>query len=322
MTNALDGPHAFIIPGAAGDAPMVDTGPIPPGETGSVEFEAKEPGTYLYYDNLNAPVNRVMGLHGAFVVMPAQASGERWTPYKNPPKSVQTCSTTSAARRGGPGWPGKKAIPTPTPSSSPSGSMSGCATRPVRCSLPRSDSSPRTIPARTMTAANFMDLFVHDPFINTSNDARSGTSTEFPGKTPIFNRKPHFFTINGQSGLFAHNNAAITPMHRVGEPALIRILNAGLMAHSMHLHANHFFVTAINNEPSDNPLWLDVFHLHPMDHIDYTIPFMRPPDIPNVRGIGRADLGLASRNGTRAWPPVEEFERHHPQIGERDRREF
>jgi hypothetical protein len=53
-----------------------------------------------------------------------------------------------------------------------------------------------------------------------------------------------------------------------------------------------------------------------MDHVDYTIPFMRPPDIPNRRGIGRADEGLITLNGlTRTWPPVEEFERHHPQVG-------
>ena len=59
----------------------------------------------------------------------------------------------------------------------------------------------------------------------------------------VFNRKPHYFTINGQSGHFAHNHPAITPMNRVGEPCLIRIINAGLWTHSMHIHANHVYVT-------------------------------------------------------------------------------
>jgi FtsP/CotA-like multicopper oxidase with cupredoxin domain len=34
-------------------------------------FSAPAPGTYLYYDGQNGGVNRVMGLHGALVVMPA-----------------------------------------------------------------------------------------------------------------------------------------------------------------------------------------------------------------------------------------------------------
>ena len=86
ITNNLDGPHAFFIPGRRPqDPPLVDTGSIAPGETVSVTFEAKDPGSYLYYDNLNAPVNRVMGLHGAFIVIPdrAESEGTALTPYGN-----------------------------------------------------------------------------------------------------------------------------------------------------------------------------------------------------------------------------------------------
>jgi hypothetical protein len=104
-------------------------------------------------------------------------------------------------------------------------------------------------------------------------------------------------------------------MYRIGEPAVIRILNAGLMHHSLHLHANHFYVTCINNTVSANPLWLDVFHVPPMRTVDYVVPFMRPPDIPNRRGIGRADAGLVTLSGGRTWPPTQELAEHFPPLG-------
>ncbi len=268
---------------------MVDTGPIAPGETWSGEIQVKDPGTYLYHDNLNAPVNRVMGLHGAFIVMPKEASGIRWTPYKNPTAGIQQLFDDFGSQ---PWWPGLAWEEGDTDANSfvdPFRQYVWLCHQASPVLFAEVGQFAQDHPGQDYPAAQFLDLFLNDPFVNTSNDPRSGTNSDFPDKSPAFNRKPHFFTINGQSGHFAHNNAGITPMHRVGEPTLIRILNAGLMVHSMHLHANHFFVTAINNEPQENPLWLDVFQLHPMDHLDYTVPFIRPPDIPNERGIGRAD---------------------------------
>jgi hypothetical protein len=84
ITNGLDEPHAFFIPG------MVNSGPIAPGSTKNIQFVASKAGTYLYYDNLNAPVNRIMGLHGALIVMPNEAvPGHKFTPYANPTTAVQ-----------------------------------------------------------------------------------------------------------------------------------------------------------------------------------------------------------------------------------------
>ena len=66
---------------------------------------------------------------------------------------------------------------------------------------------------RARDTATFIEAFLNDRFIATSNDGRANTA-----KLDRFNLKPHFFTINGQSGHFAHNHASITPMNRVGEP--------------------------------------------------------------------------------------------------------
>jgi hypothetical protein len=81
----------------------------------------------------------------------------------------------------------------------------------------------------------------------------------------------------------------------------------------MHIHANHIYITSVNGVVQSNPIWVDVFNLYPMGVVDYTNPYMRPPDVPNVRGIGRPDLGLpAGISGGRTWPPIEEINTFMP----------
>jgi len=65
ITNRLRQPHTFTITEAGVDVELA------PGETKDVDFAAPAPGTYLYHDTTDAPVNRVLGLYGALVVVPA-----------------------------------------------------------------------------------------------------------------------------------------------------------------------------------------------------------------------------------------------------------
>jgi hypothetical protein len=119
-------------------------------------------------------------------------------------------------------------------------------------------------------------------------------------------------------------------MARVGEPVLVRILNAGLMTHSMHLHCNHYYVISVDgvvqgapvgdipdNATLLNPgvIWVDTFTLnppgYPSSRYDMVVPYMRSPDVPNERGIGRGGSGdeaLIGVAGKPVWPPVEEFD--------------
>src|SRR6185369_7836501 len=122
-------------------------------------------------------------------------------------------------------------------------------------------------------------------------------------------------TVNGQSGFFSHFIPAITPMSRVGEPVVIHILNAGVQGVSHHMHCNHFFITSINGAPNPNPIWVDIYGVRPMDRIDYTFPFMRPPDNANARGIGRPDQPLATSTGIPCWPPQGEMQTFFPAAG-------
>ena len=73
VTNRLAEPHSFTIAG------VVDVTLGPAGSataTQDIDFSAPGPGTYVYHDTTNAPVNRVLGLFGVLVVVPADAP---WT---------------------------------------------------------------------------------------------------------------------------------------------------------------------------------------------------------------------------------------------------
>ncbi len=70
VTNTLSTSHSFVIDG------LVDSGTIVGGQTKTFEFAASKPGSYLYYDKLNAPYNRLLGLHGGFAVMPGLSGNQ------------------------------------------------------------------------------------------------------------------------------------------------------------------------------------------------------------------------------------------------------
>jgi hypothetical protein len=70
ITNRLAQAHTFTIPDPEAGVDVVDV-TIAPGDRAEVDFPAPAPGTYLYQDTTEAPVNRVLGLYGALVVVPA-----------------------------------------------------------------------------------------------------------------------------------------------------------------------------------------------------------------------------------------------------------
>jgi FtsP/CotA-like multicopper oxidase with cupredoxin domain len=295
VTNNLDEPHSFSIPSLG-----FTIGPIAVGQTLSGTFTANQSGAFLYYDDLNAPVNRMMGLHGALVVRPAVPVGSnKFTPYDTPTTHVQNLYNAFGDPNVFPGlaWDEGDANQNST-----------LATPAFRQYVWLThEASPNLFaevgnhPAgQNYPAAQFLQKFLKDPFSPTRA-----------------NNIPQYFTINGQSGFFSHFSPTTTPTNRVGEPVVIHILNAGLWTHSMHLHANHFYVTSVNGVVSNNPLWLDVFNVYPMDRVDYTVPYTRPPDVPNLRGIGLPDTPLVGvSSGTPVWPPVEEMDVFIPAVGD------
>jgi FtsP/CotA-like multicopper oxidase with cupredoxin domain len=199
VTNTLDEPHAFAIRG------LVDSGPIAPGATATVRFDAPRPGTYLYADPLGAPVNRVLGLHGALVVNPSGASN---VPFVGGPRFVRefvwvfTCIDTDWSER---------------------------ARRRERVDA----------------AAGFM---------------------------------PDVFLLNGRFGDFSSKALDTTPHGRVGEPTLVRMVNAGLTVKSIHFHGNHVQVLARNGSPPPVVMNKDTVFVDRGETVDVLLPFRVPPD--------------------------------------------
>lgn len=87
VVNTLNNSHNFTINGFRdSNGRTVNTGTISAGRSATVSFVAANPGTYLYHDSLNAPYNRLTGLHGGFAVMPKGISNRA---YSGSPTFVQ-----------------------------------------------------------------------------------------------------------------------------------------------------------------------------------------------------------------------------------------
>ena len=250
------GPHSFAIPG------VVDSGPLEAGEEKVVEFAAPRAGTYLYLDALNAPVNRVMGLHGVLVSLPDPV-GNR-TPYSDPTPNVRRLFDDLGTTAHFPGhfWdPDRNAI------------WVFCCVDPFRNEEAAGSNGPID-PARFSRATGYL---------------------------------PQYFQINGKSGFFAAQHGASAGGHafhgrsidaqaeisihgHVGQPCLIRTMNAGLFWHSPHIHGNHVYRLTDDGVVRNHLELVDTWTLGPLMRKDVLLPMFRPPDIPAGK-----------------WPPVDEL---------------
>ncbi len=82
--------------------------------------------------------------------------------------------------------------------------------------------------------------------------ARALVEPDLPAEEFAGDYLPTYFMLNGRTGFFASNDPATVLHGRVGQPALIRIANLGLVTHSPHIHGNHIYVLATDGEVRDN----------------------------------------------------------------------
>lgn len=260
ITNNLPGnvPHAFQIVGT-----KIKTGPIPPGQTKSITFKVPDGGTYMYIDPLNAPINRVMGLHGCLISLPPFTPRQRITPYSKPTATVQAIFNDLGV-------------------------------------------TPELPPNQADVAAFgrggwFADLDLPNPrfrlwFVNSTDPVLNGEIQAGVIPTPDAFRRRYvalYMMMNGRSGGYCTSHKEIKPAAMIGQPILIRFLNAGMVQHSAHIHGNHILVMSVNNQIQDNVFSLDTFAMRPLDRVDWLLPYRMPPDIPNVKNDA-ANNGAAS----------------------------
>jgi hypothetical protein len=309
--NIVGGARRFAIVGndiVAGDqfALIRQSVDIAPGDTGRLTIEAGslEPGTYLYKDPTLDPISRVLGLHGVLVILPDPLA-------TNPYGAFSTPNVTALFNALGIGIPRHPE-----------------AIFPGQPWFATTDANTQGYDPDN----NDSDHHHHEHFILDPNGPQSEVFERFLYRTriwlhssidPELNRAvitngtvpdpatvkdtflPQYFSINGRQGGFGMHSPDVLPVGTIGEPHVIRLLNAGLANHSPHLHANHFYVISVNNQVGgggtyfgnaagdDNILFLDSVTLGPEDRIDWVVPFIRPPDIPKVVGDDGLLLPLA-----------------------------
>jgi hypothetical protein len=293
LTNNLDAPHAFQVVGT-----QIQSPPIGPGQTRTLRAIAPAAGTYLYTDPLNGPVNRVLGLHGAFIVLPASGG-------TNPGPGTPRTPTVPrrVRRRVNPNRPSPRIV---VP-------RADAGVQASRVITPYSSPTPNVLRL-------FQDLgnnphFPGDPWLPPpANRSRIWLFTQVD---PVFNAQaeagqvispadisqhflPRYFFISGKTGAFADEDPSIAPEGFIGEPHLIRMLNAGIQIQSPHIHANHVYVLAVNQVVQTNVVNIDTSTVFPMDTVDWLLPFIRPPDIPGpdipLRDLIPQELATVNRN--------------------------
>jgi FtsP/CotA-like multicopper oxidase with cupredoxin domain len=250
VRNGAAEPHGFAIHGAPGSAIPA----IAPGQTGQATFVAPRGGTYLYLDPTNAPAHRLLGLHGALVVAPAnpRTANGIVTPFSQ-------ASLTNAAT-----------LLFEAMADTPGVRFRGDPWKPER--------------------EKIWVFSQVDPSLCELADLRR----PIDGATIARTFAPRYFTINGLSGFDASEDPTIKPKGYVGQPLLIRSLNAGGVTHAPHIHGNHVLeCSGIDAKGAvvvrDNIIERDVWMMRPLDRKDMLHPFEQPTDIPSA-----------------AWPPKEE----------------
>ena len=242
ITNNAPEAHRFQIPGVTG-ATMTS---LAPGRTREVRFTAPVGGSYMYLDPLNAPLYRLVGLHGAFVSVPRIGTTVAGSP--TPYSSASLTPAVSAvfdALGSHPRFPGEKWDPT------------------------NPDRQKVWIFSQT------------DPSLNAQVEQRATVNLAAIPTT----FRPRYFTINGLSGFDLDDEYSVRPVGYEGQPVLLRTMNAGLATHSPHIHGNHIFELASQTSTGavairSNVYERDAWMMAPLDRRDVLLPFYRPPDIP------------------------------------------
>jgi hypothetical protein len=125
-----------------------------------------------------------------------------------------------------------------------------------------------------------------------------------PGLSPdefVAEYLPTYFLLNGRTGFFAANDDATAIHGRIGQPALVRVANLGMMTSSPHVHGNHVYVLAVDTVVQDNVIAHDTFEMVPLATTDVLLPFVRPPDAhpwpPSDPSIWTTDLAGDGHRG-------------------------
>jgi hypothetical protein len=318
VTNAIPGrARRFAIVGTRfnpGGIPadqfalLHQTTDIPFGETGSLTLlpGMLKPGTYLYKDPTLDPISRVLGLHGVLVVLPSPSATNPYGMVHSTPNVLALFNKLGTGTPRDPEalFPGQPWFAT-TDANPAYNHMTNDSDHHHYHHFVMDPNGPQSpVFERFLYRSRIWLHSSIDPELN--REVIEGGFIPDPA-TVSEDFVPQYFSINGRQGAFAMHSPDVSPHSTVGEPHVIRLVNAGLVTHSPHSHGNHAYIISINNvvggggvylgndAGSDNVVFVDTMTLEPEDRIDWVMPFIRPPDIPMV-----LEDGTIYRRGTPA----------------------
>ena len=211
------------------------------------EFVAWEPGTYWYHCHVEAPAHVDAGMFGAFIVEPAD-------PEEDPPFDREETLILHE--------------------------FDSQMFYPYEVAFTEGEVSPDRLHGNPVDAldglrggarmtAEIGAIIAHDA---------TGTSTFEVGPRdhyPLYSirYRPQYdvFMINGKS------YPETEPLHiSTGETMRIRLINAGQLVHTMHLHGHHFLVTHKDGYPLPAPYYADTIGLFPAERYDIYVEGYNP----------------------------------------------
>jgi hypothetical protein len=219
------------------------------------QFTAGKAGTYFYLDPMFSPVNRVLGLHGALIVEPDDDSASGGITMPYSPTDATPAIQT----------------------------------------LFNSFGANLRFPGNKWDESREKIWMFNQIDVRWCQRAANGEIDAVAASEFVNDFRPRYFTLNGLCGIDACHDKDTCPTGKVGEPLLIRCLNAGLASHSPHIHGNHVFMLTESKGASgiisynDNVIERDVWKMESGTILDCLLPFTAPPDVPPG-----------------AWPPKQE----------------
>ena len=93
--------------------------------------------------------------------------------------------------------------------------------------------------------------------------------------------QPNYYLINGLGGFDAAKDGNTSITGKVGDTALVRIVNPGQFSYSLHFHMNHFDLLTVNGTRQSSPYTkLDVVNIPPLGTADLLLYLDKVGDYP------------------------------------------
>ncbi len=230
--------HGYSVPWAMDGVPFVSQG-LGNGTAFTYEFDANEAGTYWYHCHVDAPAHIDAGMFGAFIVMPRD-------PTVDPPFGREATMILSEVD-------GQTFLAVDTAFSGHQPAPSDLHGNPADAAEGAADSAREVVDVAGLIAGDTTGQYA----------GSQGPRPYYPADSIRYRPQYDLFMINGKS--FPDT----APVYiKSGETIRIRLVNAGQLVHTMHLHGHHFLVTHKDGYNLPAPYFADSLVIGPGERYD------------------------------------------------------